>query len=381
VTITHDRRRFESVKRIVRIEEDPVFRECLAATLTLTYTDEQLHTYSNARTDLLIRETINEACDQHEGNSEMYLSRLKMLAAAMSRVKAKYGDESQPGHAKAMSSGAKNISRFQSAIHLSSMPAGTEHNLEGITPAQAEMLLAVTFLHEQSGAADVFQPVFKNFYNTSLADFRMTRQIMERPTAAEQHASEYTERALRRRELERLFGQTLVNNDNMVDYDEELLGQLLALKKSPDGESLWFEVERHVIQRHSTDFIHTAEVLFFMKPFLSKFGVSYLATTIPSLHYYEELPQYEDYSKAPEDVRALCTALLRVVHAIDSLPLTHPHRLSTDGTIDDPELMHLILEHPDRAELIADTIIQRETADPVMLRGVVESGALGAGFI
>jgi hypothetical protein len=100
VTITHDRRRFESVKRIVRIEEDPVFRECLAATLTLTYTDEQLQTYSNARTDLLIRETINEACDQHEGNSEMYLSRLKMLAAAMNRVKAKYGDVYQPGHAQ-----------------------------------------------------------------------------------------------------------------------------------------------------------------------------------------------------------------------------------------------------------------------------------------
>lgn len=380
--ITKDRARFEAVKRIVGSEDDPVFRECLAATLTLTYTDEQLQSYKiNDRTNSLIREYILETCDQRTGNSEAYLQRLRMLAAVMNRVKTTYGDASQRGYAKAMNSGAESIVKFLNALNQWSKPAGSGHDFRRITPEQAEMLLAVTFLHLQSGAADIFHPLFKNFYSRSLADFRMTLQIMEHPTTVEQHADEYTERALRRRELERLFGKTLVGNDNMIDYDEELLGQLLVLKNSPDGESLWYEVERHVIQRHSTDHTHVSEVMFFMKPFLGKFGVSYLATTIPTLHHYDELPRHEDYSKAPEDVRALCTALLQVVHAVDSLPMTNPHRLSLNGRIDDPELMRLILERPDRAELIAATIDKRQSADPVLLRGVVESGALGSGFL
>lgn len=383
----------------------PYVMECTRTAMLLTFTDEQLeheyvfekYRYSRSRrlqnkVDAVllddgrdkfkevserISELIGNYCDQ--GHAPAYLFRLKTLAAAIDRVKIKYGDSSKAGYRTAMDSGAETALAIQTALKY---PSRRDSKEVFITPAQEEGLVAVMFLLRQSGG-DGFYPSFDS-EDTSV-DRWLTERTLASPEDVEGNVAAFRSRRDRWREIEAKVStggfRMRDDNDVLCDYPDELLDRLAQIAE--DDFRLWEELERYVITVHGGNSHHTMnEVLHFMGPYRTQFNIRYLAGTIPSvLRAYKCLPPMDDYSSAP-GVRDQCEALLRI-SITSSMKLRGGDQsrfLNDDRTIKDQRLIDLLMVHPERAEEIANVIEERQTADFDLINDITSS-VMGEGML
>lgn len=132
----------------------------------------------------------------------------------------------------------------------------------------------------------------------------------------------------------------------------------------------------------------------------------YPGRLLRGVHLYPQLPQTEDFTTTDPSTQEQVSALLAVTTKLESecyeMIQNNPHdpRLKhlpfgyTPGdkyepnednaaTITNSDIIQLILDHPDRANEIADLIIQRRTNDPQLLRDIIEppATALGTGVL
>jgi hypothetical protein len=377
-------------------------KECARETILLTYTDKQLRTadrkeyirrglievlidrWDNNDVDFSIEEEdefqdfhyrfsnlIQAYCDDCE--SSVYLVRIRSIAAAFERVKAKYGDPSRDGYQGAIDSLAEIAFRIQQEIKCTSRNLNT---------AQEEGLVAAMFLLRQSGG-DEFLPALSP--EDASTHRWLTARILDSPDDVENHLAAFHDRMSRLREV---FLALTVTNASMQDYDalcdypDELIDRLAEFMFSDFNR--WEDFCRYVLtdnERNNQQAV--SEVLCFMEPF-EDFNMRYLSWAIPTiLRAYTCLPPMEDYSKAPKALREQCEALLLVSITMGNTSfLGEPQAslLNNDKTIRDQRLVGLLMTHPERARTIARAIREREVADFESLNqissGVLWNGAL-----
>lgn len=110
---------------------------------------------------------------------------------------------------------------------------------------------------------------------------------------------------------------------------------------------------------------------------------------VQALHYYEELPQHENYAIADDAVKKQCIALINVSIALDgSSDVIADSPLHWEGdelspVIRDSKLVHLVIDNPDKAPMIAKFIEERLSVDYAALTELVnaESYSLSRGFL
>lgn len=388
---------------LVTRDLSPYVMECTRAAMVLTFTDEQLereyvikkYRYSrwkwlqnkvDAASDNQLpfsdvnhrmSELIEEYCE--EAHSPVYLVRLRTLAAAIDRVKIKYGDPSQDGYQTAMDSGAEIALTIQTALKYTSHNAKSEFQ---ITAAQEECLVAVMFLLRQSGDDD-FYPSFVT--DATTVDRWLTARILAAPDDAERNAAAFRDRMSRLREIElklTVKNSEMKDYDALCDYPDELIDRLSELMFS--NFHVWDDFCRYVLTDNKRNNQQTVnEMLCFMGPFVAELNMRYLSGTIPRLlRGYECLPHMDDYSKSPEGLREQCEALLLVSIAIDTTlhgeaktPFT-----KDDQTLRDQRLVDLLMARPELADTIARAVEEREIADFESL-DQVSSGVLGNGAL
>lgn len=110
---------------------------------------------------------------------------------------------------------------------------------------------------------------------------------------------------------------------------------------------------------------------------------------VMALEHYEELPQHENYALAGDDVRKQCIALINVSIALDGssdVISDSPLRWKGDDltpVIEDPALVRLVIENPDKAPMIAKFISDRFSVNHDALSDLVkaDSNPLSRGFL
>lgn len=102
---------------------------------------------------------------------------------------------------------------------------------------------------------------------------------------------------------------------------------------------------------------------------------------INSLHSYPQLPVMDNYAEASEQVQTQISALLHVADRLFqafSTRLDNNYPLILDKgkvMLEGDSLIRLVITHPDKADLIATTIISRNIKDATLLRDVITSDA------
>lgn len=120
---------------------------------------------------------------------------------------------------------------------------------------------------------------------------------------------------------------------------------------------------------------------------------------VRGLRRYKQLPDMQDYGTAPKEVIQQCAALITVAELLDDYQYDNPeiqipvstyvpdegytkHRSSM--TINNDDLIEIIMEHPEEAERIVDLIIERGSEDMELIREIMgqdDSRALTPGIL
>lgn len=152
-----------------------------------------------------------------------------------------------------------------------------------------------------------------------------------------------------------------------------------------DRDKLAKQIREYLDQNRDFEFGFEAKLnhnLWFY-PVISDVAHSVVRDIIKSLKYYEQLPPMENFTYDDEAMKK-CVALLRVFDAAYGTVLES--ELMINGlyyTLEDDQLVELILDNPERSELIAATVRERGTIDAELLSVVVhsEASALGNGTL
>ena len=201
------------------------------------------------------------------------------------------------------------------------------------------------------------------------------QQLMDRPTELDSIVAEW--KSQRRRYqwiVEEMLGGV---HDYAVHYSDDLIHRLADVKRTNDYV---FRDIVGLIDDEATE-AEVSDKLYFLQQ--TGFALEVAEKAINGLHYYAELPRYAAYSQATEEVRYQCVALVKVAIALNHVA-THPSPTSYKGTwkqvITDKRLINLLLEHPERADMIAAAIYERKTSDFTLINtaasSVISNGVL-----
>ena len=125
------------------------------------------------------------------------------------------------------------------------------------------------------------------------------------------------------------------------------------------------------------------EALFFY-PVLNAVDGATSRKLVAALHDCHKLPYADDYTRAGDEVRAKCLALLKVLGETFNPFDLSPYRESANGFVfKDEALTELVLEFPDRVDMIIGVIRTRKSFDAELIRGVTAGSAtaLGSGTL
>lgn len=160
--------------------------------------------------------------------------------------------------------------------------------------------------------------------------------------------------------------------DNLHLYSDELL---LKMKHATSPEEsvrqggCVTKVRRRVEKKDSEESIREAICFFPVLDGLSERITNFL---LESLHHYYELPSSKDYSSESPEVIAQCNALLEVAITVLDMEAT---RINGNWTIGDKQLVEVVLTNTERSGDIAEFIRARGTADPEVIKGMLQSTA------
>ena len=194
------------------------------------------------------------------------------------------------------------------------------------------------------------------------------QQIMDRPTELDLIVAEWKRQRHRYQWIvEEMLGGV---HDYAVHYSDELIHRLADARHT---HPYLFRDIAGLIDVEATE-AEVSDKLYF----LQQTGLDLVDAdeAINGLHYYTELPRYTAYSEAPEEVRYQCIALIKTAVALTHVN-THPDPPSSKGTwkqvIADKRIIDLLLEHPERADMIATAIYERKTNDFTMIQTATSS--------
>lgn len=366
--------RSRSIRIITKLETGDL-KSCLAATLSVSFPDEKLEKLKSMTlayrkkgvdrryqdedernlVDFMsdLRDFIKEKCSSGPEAASLYLERINLLSTMMSRIVLEHGDRTEPGYLEALMATPNIIFHLHRNIV----------DREPISDEQAETLLAVSFIQEQRSNRESFFPQLPPAGVDGNHWAWLTRSIMESPSAPEVHAAEYQRRLSRSRDIGTDYGHYFASFGAMCDYPDDLLHKLLTIHSN--NPTLWFELESHVlISEHATT-SRMREFLYFMTQNYGDSETTLLAPSALSLHSYEVLPRFDDYSDAPSDVRELCTALILVnVVSREVTPIEDPsHEMAPRCIITDRDLLSIVEKEYKQAHRIVDIIRDRGTTD------------------
>lgn len=305
----------------------------------------------------------------------MRLSWVETLTPILKSVIAKHGDPMESGFVNAMDSTSEiinNTLEFLQFMHGDGAVAN---------PEQQKALMAVSFLLIQSEEERVFAPHVDRAKGVALpcqtmTDGWLTIQALTRPAEAAVIAVEYHARMARRNDIaSRLNVRPASVQDHLCDYSDELIDQIVQLRKSHDP--IYYATLQGMFDQGASE-ASVRDILFFTP--LTQMDSRFSGWHIRNLHTYKDLPSYDCYSQAPEAVRDQCIALLTVTHAVieynqnsDALPLN-------EFALRDERLVQLVLEHPHRADSIAAAIKERGSVDFDLI-STVTADALSDGML
>jgi len=110
---------------------------------------------------------------------------------------------------------------------------------------------------------------------------------------------------------------------------------------------------------------------------------------IHSLHSYPQLPAINNYAEAPEHTKTQISSLLRVVDLLLHACATrykYDYPLILDKgkvMLEGDSLIRLVITHPEKADLIAKTIISRDIKDVTLIRSIItiDAPSIGEGTL
>jgi hypothetical protein len=202
----------------------------------------------------------------------------------------------------------------------------------------------------------------------------ITQRLLERPADVGPAVDEFRARLERHQWIVEMLGGV---TEHVVNYSDELIQRLVEVRNS---NMHVFRDIVGVVESQAGE-AEVSEKIYFTQQ--TGLDLSEIDGFINGLHDYEELPSYDDYSKAPEDVRYQCAALIKVgVTLFDSQsdPALSDVTMQRHEVITDKRLVSLILAHPERADMITTAIHERKITDyesiAGMTTGLLSEGAL-----
>jgi hypothetical protein len=162
-----------------------------------------------------------------------------------------------------------------------------------------------------------------------------------------------------------LLGETLYS------YPERVV-EKLADPVLREDEDMWDRIKSTVQQGDSADAV--SEYIYFL-PYVHHTSSAVMSRwLVASLHSYSQLPDTADYSGESEQVRGQCVALIRFANAA-VMQQRKIFRNDDRFAIDDPALVELIMKHSDNVDTMITAMTERGSADPEVLRPIMESRA------
>lgn len=309
-----------------------------------------------------------EPSSEQIGFAEMMAKRMDWVERTTPLVTAalkEHGDSNQP-YSHAAIAGIPDL--------IDSVYEFSEKYREPLDDPQAQGLFAALFFLLQSTGKTI--PLKKNSFQLQFyADGWVTQQLLERPTEVRSILAEQKARAARTMDISRVLNWGSDIPDYVADYSDDIVSVLSDLQKN-DPQT--YKTAKEKVGHTPTSEPELREFLYFA----SRIRInSYLVIQrfIDGLRYYDAIPYYEDYSSAPHEVLRQCEALVTVAAGISAHPVENGVSILTErNTISDSRLVQLLLDDPERADRIVQTLKERKTADFEVL-SVSGEGVMGNG--
>lgn len=193
------------------------------------------------------------------------------------------------------------------------------------------------------------------------------QQLMDRPTELGLVVAEWESQRRRYQWIvEEMLGGV---HDHAVHYSDELIHRLADARHT---NVYVFRDIAGLIDVEATE-AEVSDKLYFLQQ--TGLDLDDADEAINGLHDYVELPRYTAYSTAPEEVRYQCVALIKVavaLHRVNTHPVP-PSEGNGKQMIADKRLIELLLEHPERADMIANSVYERKTNDYTMIQNATSS--------
>lgn len=203
-------------------------------------------------------------------------------------------------------------------------------------------------------------------------------------------------------ELYRIVAKNNLLEDSSLETERSLAAARITINDIITRLKAYPEETRRAILHHERDNKDTSIYLWVQQGWtVAKFNEYFAFKTalgnnsptrlLNGLHYYSQLPQTEDYSTADQQTQQQVHALLTVGHKLGEeqydrlstalnggpetfeLPLEYVDPNHGSNKVAGDDLINLILEYPQRADQIADIIIERNTSDVALIRSIVTS--------
>lgn len=169
-----------------------------------------------------------------------------------------------------------------------------------------------------------------------------------------------------------LRGQNMVGLErHLSGFDDDLLKSIRECQVNvPTGHA---RVNGAIVDKCSSSEVR--EMIHFSPLVEDAHRYTALMMIIRSLRHYPQLPEATEYSSAEEPVRAKAEALVKVLCEV--FWGRGKGAFTGDGsTYPDDELIDLVVSSPEKAELIANFIVDRETTDVNLIRELVANDAV-----
>lgn len=167
---------------------------------------------------------------------------------------------------------------------------------------------------------------------------------------------------------------------SLMQYPLELL-ERLADPALRENEWVWDGITFAVREGYGVD--EVSESLYFLPGLGGELTRVASQRMISSLHGYPQLPYSADFSKEDALVREQCSALLRFASAAYQRNLPVFRNEDYRYALKDHALVDLIMANPDKVELMVTAMRDRGSADPELLKSVLDNdaGALHHGVL